>query len=95
MKSIYFSRITFTFILLFLVFQKFNGQPAGREIQNFNFNWKFFKGDQPGAEKSEFNDSGWRIVKRQSAGDISAPISAAMIVHELLKPLSVPQIIAG
>jgi hypothetical protein len=34
-------------------------------------------------------------VKRQSAGDISAPISAAMIVHELLKPLSVPQIIAG
>ena len=41
------------------------------------------------------NDSGWRIVKRQSAGDISAPISAAMIVHELLKPLSVPQIIAG
>jgi hypothetical protein len=41
------------------------------------------------------NDSGWRIVKRQSAGDISAPISAAMIVHELLKPLSMPQIIAG
>jgi len=39
------------------------------------------------------NDSGWRIVKRASAGDISAPISAAMIVHQLLKPLSVPQII--
>ena len=41
------------------------------------------------------NDSGWRIVKRASAGDISAPISAAMIVHQLLKPLSVPQIISG
>ncbi len=41
------------------------------------------------------NDSGWRIVKRQSAGDISAPIGAAMIVHELLKPLSTPMIIAG
>jgi len=39
------------------------------------------------------NDSGWRIVKRASAGDISAPISAAMIVHQLLKPLSFPQII--
>ena len=39
------------------------------------------------------NDSGWRIVKRLSAGDISAPISAAMIVHQLLKPSSVPQII--
>ena len=41
------------------------------------------------------NDSGWRIVKRQSAGDISAPIASAMIVHELLKPMSMPQIIAG
>ena len=40
------------------------------------------------------NDSGWRIVKRLSAGDISAPISAAMIVHQLLKPLSTPQIIS-
>ena len=41
------------------------------------------------------NDSGWRIVKRLSAGDISAPIAAAMIVHVLLKPTSTPMIIAG
>jgi hypothetical protein len=41
------------------------------------------------------SDSGWRIVKRASGGDISAAIPAAMIVHELLKPLSVPQIVAG
>ena len=41
------------------------------------------------------NDSGWRIVKRLSAGDISAPIGAAMVVHELLKPLSTPKVIAG
>ena len=38
------------------------------------------------------NDSGWRIVKRLSAGDISAPISAAMIVHQLLKPQSTPEV---
>ena len=41
------------------------------------------------------NDSGWRIVKRSSAGDISGAIGAAMIAHQLLKPQSVPQIIAG
>jgi len=40
------------------------------------------------------NDSGWRIVKRQSAGDISAPIASAMICHELLKPQSVPKIVS-
>jgi phage terminase large subunit-like protein len=41
------------------------------------------------------NDSGWRIVKRQSAGDISGAIGAAMVAHQLLKPQSVPQIISG
>ena len=40
------------------------------------------------------NDSGWRIVKRKSAGDISAPISAAMVIHELVKPQSKPMIIS-
>ena len=32
------------------------------------------------------NDSAWRIVKRKSAGDISAPISLAMVVSMLMKP---------
>lgn len=38
------------------------------------------------------NDSSWRIVRRASAGDVSAPISLAMIVHELSKPIAVPAI---
>ena len=41
------------------------------------------------------NDSAWRIVKRKSAGDISAPIGAAMVVHQLMKPQSTAKIIAG
>ena len=40
------------------------------------------------------NDSAWRIVKRKSAGDISAAISTAMIVHQLVKPQSTPNIIS-
>ena len=38
------------------------------------------------------NDSGWRIVKRKSAGDVSAPISLAMVVHKLLLPAAKPAI---
>jgi phage terminase large subunit-like protein len=38
-------------------------------------------------------DAGWRIVRRKSAGDVSAAIGLAMCVHELLKPQSKPQII--
>jgi phage terminase large subunit-like protein len=32
------------------------------------------------------NDSSWRIIKRKSAGDISAAIGTAMVVTTLLKP---------
>jgi phage terminase large subunit-like protein len=38
------------------------------------------------------NDSSWRIVKRKSAGDVSAPISLAMVVSMLLKPQQVAAI---
>ena len=38
-------------------------------------------------------DAGWRIVRRKSAGDVSAAICLAMITHQLLKPQSTPQII--
>jgi phage terminase large subunit-like protein len=31
---------------------------------------------------AKVNDSAWRIIKRKSAGDISAPISIAMIVSK-------------
>ena len=32
------------------------------------------------------NDSAWRIIRRKSAGDVTAPISLAMVVHQLIKP---------
>ena len=40
------------------------------------------------------NDSGWRIVKRKSAGSVSSAISTAMVIHELAKPQTTPSIIA-
>ena len=39
------------------------------------------------------SDAGWRIVRRKSAGDVTAAIALAMIVHQILKPQSKPQII--
>jgi len=39
-------------------------------------------------------DSGWRIVRRKSAGDVSAAIALAMVVHQLNKPQIAPKIIA-
>jgi len=39
-------------------------------------------------------DSGWRIVRRKSAGDVTAAIALAMVTHQLLKPQSKPKIIA-
>jgi phage terminase large subunit-like protein len=35
---------------------------------------------------AKVNDSSWRIVKRKSAGDISAAIGLAMVVSMLMKP---------
>ena len=32
------------------------------------------------------NDAGWRIIRRKSAGDVTAAISLAMVVSELTKP---------
>jgi phage terminase large subunit-like protein len=32
------------------------------------------------------NDSAWRIIRRRSAGDVTAPISLAMVIHQLIKP---------
>jgi phage terminase large subunit-like protein len=41
---------------------------------------------------AKLSDSGWRIIKRRSAGDISAPISIAMIIWKLTKPQQVAAI---
>lgn len=41
---------------------------------------------------AKVNDTAWRIVKRKSAGDVSAPIGVAMVVSKLSQPMSKPQI---
>jgi phage terminase large subunit-like protein len=50
---------------------------------------------QMNACAAKTRDDGWRLVRRASAGDISAPISLAMIVHKMQEPVSKPMVIAG
>jgi hypothetical protein len=51
--------------------------------------------NQMNACAAKTNEASWRIVRRQSAGDISAPISLAMLVNQMNLPPSVAMIYAG
>ena len=56
-------KFIFILSLLTIVLSKNNyvsGQLADREIQNFNFDWKFYKGDLPNGQDPALDDSGWR-----------------------------------
>ena len=39
------------------------------------------------------NDTSWRIIRRKSAGDVTAAISLAMVTSQLTKPQQTAQII--
>jgi len=48
---------------------------AGRRIVDFNQDWKFAKGSQPGAEKAVFDDSAWQTVCLPHDWAISGPFN--------------------
>ena len=48
---------------------------AGRRLVNFNSDWRFAKGDQPGAEAAEFDDSAWQAVRLPHDWAISGPFN--------------------
>jgi beta-galactosidase len=53
----------FLFILFILTLSYSTvGQPVGRTVQNFNFDWKFYKGDIQDGQKIDLDDSQWRIL---------------------------------
>ena len=48
---------------------------AGRNVINFNSDWKFAKGEQPGAEAADFDDSAWQAVRLPHDWAISGPFN--------------------
>jgi hypothetical protein len=56
-------KFTFILSLVTILLIKVNcvsGQPTDREVQNFNFDWKFYKGDVSNGQDPGLNDSEWR-----------------------------------
>jgi len=75
MKKIYLS-IGFSMIVVFaLTTISLNAQNINREEINFNFGWKFIKGDFPDAQTPEFDDSGWRTLDIPHDWSIEGPFS--------------------
>ncbi len=50
---------------------------AGRRVVNSNGDWRFAKGQQTGAEKSEFDDAAWQAVRLPHDWAISGPFNAS------------------
>jgi beta-galactosidase len=48
---------------------------VGREVVNFNSDWRFAKGGQGGAEAADFNDSTWKTVRLPHDWAISGPFN--------------------
>ena len=46
---------------------------ASRRRESFDFDWKFFKGDKPGAEQPDFSDADWRNLDLPHDWSIEGP----------------------
>ena len=49
--------------------------PTGRQVVNFNRDWRFAQGELPGAEASGFDDSAWQPVRLPHDWAISGPFN--------------------
>ncbi len=71
-------RTTF-FLSLLLISLSINntvkGQSSGRNVQNFNFDWKFFKGDIPDGQTPSLKDDNWRKLDLPHDWSIEGPFS--------------------
>ncbi len=62
-------------LLMLLLSYGTTGQPVGRSVQNFNSGWKFYKGDVPEGQKSDLDDSQWRLLDLPHDWSIEGPFS--------------------
>jgi hypothetical protein len=70
------SNVTSLLICSLLAFScgfAFAADPAPRRVENFNRDWTFAKGAQPGAETAGFDDSAWEAVRLPHDWTIRGP----------------------
>jgi hypothetical protein len=60
-----------------LLFSTLSAQPVDhpRLTENFDFGWRFVKGDAPGADQAAFDDSAWRKLSLPHDWSIEGPLS--------------------
>lgn len=73
MKSLL--RFSVYFFLICSVQLSLSAQKPGRETQNFNFDWKFYKGEAANAQSVTYDDSGWRKLDLPHDWTIEGPFS--------------------
>ncbi len=61
-KDMKLHRMAFLFLILSLSVKAYPAEPAVRHHLLMNYGWRFSKSDTPGAEKTDFDDSKWRIL---------------------------------
>src|SRR3712207_3115282 len=68
-------RITTALVLLFaaLASAPSRAQGQARVTTSFDSDWRFFKGDAPGAERPDFDDSAWRKLDVPHDWSIEGP----------------------
>src|SRR5665811_1302488 len=54
--------VTLCFAIAMFLNNSIGAQPKDRDEINFNFDWKFYKGDIPNGQSVLLDDSGWRIL---------------------------------
>jgi hypothetical protein len=60
---------------LAFIFYKPATEAQGRVTENFNYNWKFHKGDVQGGEAVNLNEAGWRNIDLPHDWSIEGPFS--------------------
>ena len=58
------------------------GRVAPRVRDSFDFGWKFFKGDAPGAQQPDFSDASWTGVDLPHDFSIEGPFNANTVSRE-------------
>jgi beta-galactosidase len=75
MKRAKHTRILILISLTILSSLSSNAQLHGRNITDFNFNWKFYKGDITNGQSVALDDSGWRSLDLPHDWSIEGPFS--------------------
>src|SRR5215472_13792904 len=65
-----------------------HGAISGERRQSFNDDWRFFKGDAPGAEALDFQDASWRPVRLPHDWAIEGPFDSKANPHTGALPIS-------